>query len=638
MDSSTSKYLGILREVWGYQNFRGIQRKIIESIGSGRDTLGLMPTGGGKSITFQVPALAAEGVCIVITPLISLMKDQVARLRHQGIKASAIFSGMSHHDILKTLDNCIFGGVKLLYISPERISSELFQTKLKRMKVSFITVDEAHCISQWGYDFRPSYTHIIDIRKLKPDAPVLALTATATPDVIGDIQRQLGFVKDNVFSMSFERANLAYIVRLTLDKESELTHILKSVAGCSIVYVRSRKRTKDIAQMLQAQGVSATYYHAGLDYAVKDQHQKDWQAGDVRVMVATNAFGMGIDKPDVRTVIHMDCPDSLEAYFQEAGRAGRDGNKSYAVLLYNDGDKRKLSKRVADNFPDKVYIRDVYEHIAYYYQMAVGTGNARTFEFDIDKFCRTFKYFPLQVNSSLRILERSGYIEYETDPDASARLMFLIGRDGLSVLDNLPPHEDAVITSLLRNYGGLFTDYIYIDESLVAQQSGLTQQQVYLILRGLSQRHVLHFIPRRKMPYLTYTRDRVDMSDVIIPRNVYEERKAQFERRVRSVERYATNGDMCRSRQMLRYFGEDDAGDCGQCDVCVERKKPVMESTIDVANEKILKFINDGKNHNITELKQMQLPSRVLDESLQFLIDEERIVIDGSFISCGKLR
>lgn len=633
MASDTDKYLDILRQNWGYPDFRGIQRDIIESIGNGHDTLGLMPTGGGKSITFQVPALAADGVCIVITPLIALMKDQVTHLRDKGISAVAIYSGMSRQEIIVALENCIFGGVKFLYVSPERMSSELFQAKLKHIKVSFITVDEAHCISQWGYDFRPSYLNISDIRKLKPGIPVLALTATATPEVIDDIQDRLGFAEKNVFRMSFERKNLAYVVRTTNDKESELIHILSSVGGSAIVYVRSRKRTKEIADLLSANDIKATFYHAGLDHAVKDQRQKAWQNDEIRVMVATNAFGMGIDKPDVRVVVHIDCPDSLEAYFQEAGRAGRDGNRAYAVLLYNSSDKRKLTKRIADNFPEKESIVQVYEHLAYYYQIGAGSGIGHTFEFDIDKFSRTFKHFPIQVNSALHILDRSGYIEYETDPNASARLMFLLERNELYRLDSTTPHEEAVITALLRNYGGLFTDYVYIDEGLVAQQTGLTPQQTYLVLKGLSQRHILHFMPQRKTPYITYTRQREDPERVIIPKEVYEERKEQFIKRINSVILYATNDEVCRSRQLLRYFGETRTKDCEQCDVCIEHATDQLsEDRLTPAKQKITELLSDGEKHDITELKNIQLPDRQLDGAMQELIDEEIISIEGNIL------
>ena len=594
------KFQSILQKYWGYPDFRGIQRNIIESIASGRDTLGLMPTGGGKSITFQVPALAQEGVCIVITPLIALMKDQVLHLKERGILADAIYADKSRSEILQTLDNTIFGGVKILYVSPERLASEMFQTKLRHIHVSFITVDEAHCISQWGYDFRPSYLQIADIREMKPGVPILALTATATPEVVEDIQEKLHFSEKNVFKMSFERKNLAYVVREAEDKQSEMIHILQSVGGSAIIYARSRKRTKEMAQLLSQQGITATFYHAGLDPDVKDQRQKAWQKDEVRVMCATNAFGMGIDKPDVRVVIHIDCPDSLEAYFQEAGRAGRDGQKSYAVLLYNKHDELKLCKRVDDTFPPKELIQDIYEHLAYFYQIGVGSGQGKTFEFDIEKFCVTYKYFPTKVDAALRILERSGYLHYEDNPDGKARVMFLLGRNDLYQLDQLAPSQDAVVTALLRSYGSLFVDLTYIDETLIARQAELTIQQVYFALKSLAARHIIQFIPRRKIPFISYTRDRVDGDKVVIPKEVWESRREQYEKRIKSMIRYAKNDEVCRSRQLLAYFGEENDRDCKQCDVCLadqteEREKELRRK---VAENQII--IED---HHIIEKK-----------------------------------
>ena len=594
------KFQSILQKYWGYPDFRGIQRNIIESIASGRDTLGLMPTGGGKSITFQVPALAQEGVCIVITPLIALMKDQVQHLREHGILADAIYADKSRSEILQTLDNAIFGGVKILYVSPERLASEMFQTKLRHIHVSFITVDEAHCISQWGYDFRPSYLQIASIREMKPGIPILALTATATPEVVDDIQERLHFKEKNVFKMSFERKNLAYVVREAEDKQGEMIHILQSVGGSAIVYARSRKRTKEMAQLLSQQGITATFYHAGLDPDVKDQRQKAWQKDEVRVMCATNAFGMGIDKPDVRVVIHIDCPDSLEAYFQEAGRAGRDGQKSYAVLLYNKHDELKLCKRVDDTFPPKELIQDIYEHLAYFYQIGVGSGQGKTFEFDIEKFCVTYKYFPTKVDAALRILERSGYLHYEDNPDGKARVMFLLGRNDLYQLDQLAPSQDAVVTALLRSYGSLFVDLTYIDETLIARQAELTIQQVYFALKSLAARHIIQFIPRRKIPFISYTRDRVDGDKVVIPKEVWESRREQYEKRIKSMIRYAKNDEVCRSRQLLAYFGEENDRDCKQCDVCLadqaeEREKELRRK---VAENQII--IED---HHIIEKK-----------------------------------
>lgn len=627
------KYLDILRKYWGYEDFRGIQREIIESIGSGRDTLGLMPTGGGKSITFQVPALAQEGVCLVITPLIALMKDQVSHLRQRGIRAAAIHSDMTHSAILQALDNCVYGGTQILYVSPERLHSELFQAKFRHMKVSFITVDEAHCISQWGYDFRPSYLHIAEIRQLKPEIPVLALTATATKEVVEDIQEQLRFKEKNVFRMSFERKNLAYVVRKATDKPSELRHILNSVKGSTIVYARSRKRTKETAEWLVSQGISATYYHAGLDVDVKDRHQQAWVNNEKRVMVATNAFGMGIDKPDVRLVIHIDSPDSLEAYFQEAGRAGRDGKKAYAVLLYDSSDARKLSKRVAQTYPEKEYIRDVYEHLAYFFQVGTGTGRGRTFEFSIDKFCVTYKYFPVLVNSALQILERSGYIHYEADPDNSARILFLLERNDLYFLENTTRETEAVITALLRLYGGLFTDYVYIDEGFVANEAGLTQPQVYMVLKELSKRHIVDFIPRRRIPYITYTREREDGDRVIIPQSVYEERRTQYIKRIQAMLDYANNDHVCRSRQLLDYFGEECWQDCRQCDVCVTHQGNMPnESRTRLYRQQIKDMLGDRKRHHIAELHTLNIPTECLNEALEELISEKEIHYESPYL------
>ena len=640
-------YQSILRKYWGYDDFRGIQREIIESIGSGHDTLGLMPTGGGKSITFQVPALSKEGTCVVITPLIALMKDQVENLRRRGIRAAAIYSGLTREEIIITLENCIFGAVKILYVSPERLSSDLFQAKLRHMNVSFITVDEAHCISQWGYDFRPSYLEIAKIRKLIPNAPVLALTATATPAVVQDIQAKLSppdisltpnpspLTSFNVFRMSFERRNLAYVVRHATDKREQLIHILKNVKGSAIVYTRSRRRTKEFAELLNEAGISATFYHAGLDTVTKDERQLAWQNDKTRVMVATNAFGMGIDKPDVRVVIHIDCPDSVEAYFQEAGRAGRDGLKAYAVLLYNDADHRKLEKRIADTFPEKDFIREVYEHLAFFYQIGVGSGYNHTFEFNIDKFCHAFHHFPIQVDSALKILNRAGYIEYTEEQDNQARVMFTVSRNELYRLENNTDNEERVITTLLRNYGGLFTDYNYIDESFIAQQCGLQAQQVYMILKSLSQRHILHFIPQKKTPYIRYTQRREDKEHVQLMPVIYEERKTQYADRIHAMIGYATNDNVCRSRQLLRYFGEKNDHDCRQCDVCLSHRSEgmVSEPRFNEAMEKILALLDDGKPHPMTDLRDLQLPTDELKAALDYLFQEEYLRLDDGQIS-----
>lgn len=634
MSPVMDKCLELLRKYWGYDGFRGIQREIIDSICSGRDTLGLMPTGGGKSITFQVPALLCEGVCIVITPLIALMKDQVGHLRERGIKAEAIYSGMTRSDVLTTLENAIFGGVKILYVSPERLSSELFIKKLSHMKVSFITVDEAHCISQWGYDFRPSYLKIVDIRRIHPTAPILALTATATPKVVDDIQNRLGFKEKNVFRMSFERKNLAYIVKKVSDKEREVLRLLGETDGSAIVYVRSRKRTKEISQMLNQAGMSSTFYNAGLEDAIRTTRQKEWQEDKVRIMVATNAFGMGIDKPDVRLVIHFDCPDSIEAYFQEAGRAGRDGNPSRAVLLFDGNDKSKLKRRISETFPDKDDIRQVYEHLAYFYQIAMGSGGGCRFEFNIDKFCMYFHHFPIPVNSALKILSRAGYIEYENDRENMAQLTMLLRREDLYRLEGLDEHENAVVIALLRNYGGLFSDYCYIDESLIAMQAGISKEDTYGILKDLSRRRILHFIPRKQIPHVKYTQSRVEADLLVFSKDIYDDRKKEYEERINSIINYAENNDICRSRQLLRYFGEERSVDCDQCDVCINHNMEApSNSDLSNAEEAIMRLLADGCQHNVSELAAIRMDSSVLNETIEYMISEEKVFVRDGMIS-----
>ena len=636
-------YQSILKRYWGYDDFRGIQREIIESIGSGHDTLGLMPTGGGKSITFQVPALAKEGVCIVITPLIALMKDQVYNLRKRGIRAASIYSGMSHDDILTTLENAIFGAIKILYVSPERLSSELFRAKLRHMKVSFITVDEAHCISQWGYDFRPSYLEIADIRHELPGIPVLALTATATPTVVKDICDKLKSHLDpkeepfRIFRMSFARSNLAYIVREAADKHDELIHILNNVEGTAIVYVRSRRRTKEVSDLLNESGISATFYHAGLDNTVKDDRQKAWQSDQVRVMVATNAFGMGIDKPDVRVVIHIDCPDSIEAYFQEAGRGGRDGQKSYAVLLFNDNDQRKLMKRISDTFPEKDYVRKVYDHLAYYYQVATGSGYNSMFEFNIDDFCHRFRHFPIQVHSALKILNRAGYIEYIEEQDTQARIMFCLTRDQLYRLKHTDADEERIITTLLRNYGGLFVDYCFIDEGFIAHETSLTKPQLYLTLKGLEQKRILNFIPQKRTPYIRYMQRREDSEHLLFPPDVYDHLKKRYEERIHAIIAYTKAEKQCRSRLLLHYFGEEDSDDCGMCDICLSKNKTLTNREAEKeAERQILQLLSDQQSHHVTQLRKIPLPYEQIEEALERLLLEEDIYLEDGYLIRSK--
>ena len=623
----------ILKQYWGYDRFRGIQEDIIDSISKNKDTLGLMPTGGGKSITFQVPALAKEGMCLVITPLIALMKDQVQNLKKRGIKALAIYSGMSRQDIIITLENCIFGNYKFLYISPERLDTELFRTKLQKMHISMITVDESHCISQWGYDFRPAYLKIAEIRELLPDVPVLALTATATPEVVKDIQARLHFRHKNVFRMSFERNNLAYIVRKTENKTAELLHILRSMPGSAIVYVRNRRRTKEITELLNNEHITADFYHAGLDDATKDIRQHRWQSGESRVMVATNAFGMGIDKPDVRIVIHMDLPDSIEAYFQEAGRAGRDGQKAYAVILYAKSDKTTLHKRIPDTFPEKEYIRDVYEHLQYYYQMAMGDGLDCVREFNIEDFCRKFKYFPVPVDSALRILTQAGYLEYTAEQDSTSRILFTIRRDELYRLREMGEDMDRLIQAVLRSYTGVFTDYTYINEDSLAIRTGLTRRQIYEMLVHLAKLRIVSYIPHKKTPYIIYTRERVEAQRIHISPEVYEHRKARYETRINAMLDYVTNDTVCRSRMLLDYFGERNEHNCGQCDTCISLRSKSKVSEQPDRETLCAKVCGILSRESLTPaglLKQLPMDKELLTEILHRLSDEGKIIaVDG---------
>lgn len=562
----------VLKNYWGYDSFRPLQEDIIQSVWNGKDTLGLMPTGGGKSLTFQVPVMAMEGICLVVTPLIALMKDQVDNLRERGIKAAAVYSGMSREEIITTLENCIFGNFKFLYVSPERLSSDIFLAKLQAMEVCLLVVDESHCISQWGYDFRPSYLKIADIRKVLPSVPVLALTATATKEVVDDIQEKLFFKEKNVFRKSFERKNLSYVVRIAENKVVELQRILQSVPGTAIVYVRSRQETRDVAIALQKAGISADYFHAGLSHEEKIYKQNAWKLNDCRVIVSTNAFGMGIDKPDVRVVVHLDLPNSLEEYYQEAGRAGRDGERSYAIILYTKADSAKLKKRISDSFPKRDFIARVYEALGNYYQVAVGSGYNAVFNFSLQEFCKPFKFPLLQAHHALKILELAGYIEYTEEIDTRSRIRFTVYRDELYSL-HLGQGYDELIHAVLRNYTGVFSDDVYIDESLLAMRLHKSRREIYEMLVQLSKMRYLSYVPQKKTPFVVFTSSREDIAYLNIPKAVYQDRKKRFEKRIHSMTEYAERADVCRSRMLLIYFGEKDPSDCGCCDVCLKKNE-----------------------------------------------------------------
>ncbi len=616
-------YREILKQYWGYDGFRSLQEDIITSVGSGKDTLGLMPTGGGKSITFQVPAMAQEGLCLVVTPLIALMKDQVENLRARGIKAAAIYAGMSAQATMETYDNCIYGHYKFLYVSPERLGTRTFLEKLKSLNVTLIAIDESHCISQWGYDFRPAYLKIADIRQYLPGVPVLALTATATPQVVDDIQDKLGFKEHNVFRKSFLRKNLAYIVRKTEDKPHQLLKILASVPGTSVVYVRNRKKTREVAYFLRSEGITAHHFHAGLTNADKDSIQEKWKKNEYRVIVATNAFGMGIDKADVRTVVHLDVPDSLEAYFQEAGRAGRDEKKAYAVLLYDKDDITKLKKRISDTYPPRETIVKVYNSLAYFFEVAVDCGEGFRKDFDILEFCSIFHYPMIPAYNALKILELAGYIEYVEDDESYSRVMFTGHREDLYDTD-CTHNEELVINYLLRNYTGLYTNYSIIHEADIAKKCELTTDTVFDTLIGLSKRRIINYIPHKVSPYIVYTKDRVPEERVEIGKDVYEVRKEKFISLIQSIINYATNDKKCRSRMLLEYFGDNDAHDCGVCDVCIAKKK---NGNITYGIEdKIVSLLQDRKMSVEDVAAEIKIP---LDDTLKAI----RLLADKGVIT-----
>ncbi|MDD2936944.1 MAG: RecQ family ATP-dependent DNA helicase [Proteiniphilum sp.] len=631
----TELFHQILQDYWGFSTFRPLQEQIIQSVWEGRDTLGLMPTGGGKSLTFQVPVMGMKGICLVVTPLISLMKDQVDNLRERGIKAAAVYSGMSRDEIITTLENCIFGDYKFLYVSPERLSSDIFISKLQAMDVCLLVVDESHCISQWGYDFRPSYLKISDIRHLLDGVPLLALTATATREVVDDIQEKLLFKEKNVFRKSFARENLSYVVRKADNKMAELIHILQTVPGTSIVYVRSRKQTKEIALYLQKEGIAASFFHAGLSHEEKIYKQNAWKLNDCRVIVATNAFGMGIDKPDVRTVIHMDLPNSPEEYFQEAGRAGRDGERSYAIILYTAADSVKLKKRITDAFPDRDFILRVYEALGNFYQVAVGAGYNDVYDFSLHEFCLPFKLPFLQTHHALKILELAGYIEYTEEIDLRSRIRFLIYRDEMYTL-RLDKDTDELLHTILRNYTGVFSDDVYIDESMLAVRTGKSRKEVTEMLIALSRMRFIRYIPQKKTPFIVFTTSREDVAFVSISRDIYEERKKRFEKRINSMIGYVEEEAVCRSRMLLIYFGEKNPRDCGVCDICLKKNEAGLSNyEFHQIKEQVLASLQPEEPRRINDLVDSlsEVNSDKVIRVIRFLVDQGELTLNDDKVS-----
>ena len=614
----------VLAKYWGYESFRPLQEDIIHSIYEGKDTLGLMPTGGGKSLTFQVPALCMEGICIVVTPLIALMKDQVDNLKKTGIKATAIYSGMSRQEIIKQLENCIFGDYKFLYVSPERLSTEIFLSKLQAMQVNILVVDESHCISQWGYDFRPSYFNIADIRTQLPDVPVLALTATATPEVVNDIQERLHFKKKQVFQKSFARTNLSYVVRETEDKINTLLHIIDKIPGTAIVYVRSRKRTKEISDALRLSGISADFFHAGLNRDIKTQKQNAWKSGECRVIVSTNAFGMGIDKADVRLVVHIDMPSSLEEYYQEAGRGGRDEKQAYAVALCGKSDLRTLKKKLTDEFPERAYIERVYDALGNFYQIAVGFGMDTVHDFDLGLFCQNFKFAIIPTHHALKLLDLAGYITYTEEVESASRVMFTCTKDSLYQYKQDDKKTDELIQMLLRSYTGLFADPVFINESLLATRTQTTAREVFDRLSNLSKRRLLHYIPKKKTPLIIYTRTREELKYLTIPRIAYEERKERASNKLDKIVHYLTNNQACRSRVLLHYFGETKSQNCGTCDVCLAKNHlGLVHHQIVSINEALEKLLTTEWQDEREIVNQLPFSTNKNIAILRFLLDTE---------------
>ena len=621
-----TKFRSILTKYWGYDKFRGIQEEIIESVAAGKDTLGLMPTGGGKSITFQVYSLAVDGVCLVVTPLIALMKDQVDNLRKNKIKAVAIYSGMTKREIEIALNNVINGDYKFLYLSPERLQNYYFRERLKDINVNLITIDESHCISQWGYDFRPSYLEIANIRQSMPEVPVLALTATATIEVVEDIQNKLLFKEKNVFQQSFERKNLVYYVINTEDKLKQLFKIVTKFDGTGVIYVRNRKKTKEYALLLKKYNISADYYHAGLSPEERAFKQLNWQNDKIRIMVCTNAFGMGIDKPDVRFVIHMDLPDSPEAYFQEAGRGGRDGKEAWAFLIYNSGDTSQIKKNITQSFPDLKRVVEVYNFICNFLQIPLGAAKDVEFPFDIFDFAKNFKIDILTTYNCIKTLEATGLVRYTEDANSMSRIIFTINRDDLYRFQISNPDYDAFIKLLLRTYSGIFTDFININEDYLAKKANAGKETIINYLKLLQQQKIIRYIPRINKPLLHFLTERLPDNGIIFNRKELNEQKERVISRMEAMLSYATSTNKCRSQQLLAYFGEKDTNRCGQCDVCARRNElGLSKYEFDIILEKIKNKITLEPSLLNDVVTEIEFKEDKIIKVIQWLFDNNKI-------------
>ena len=617
----------ILTRYWGYTKFRPKQEEIINAVLNGHDTLALMPTGGGKSLTFQVPAMVKEGICLVVTPLIALMRDQVHHLKELGISATAIYSGMFHDEVDAIASGCLHGRYKFLYLSPERLTADNFRDFIARLNVNLITVDEAHCISQWGYDFRPPYLKIAEIRDYFPDIPVLALTATATPNTVIDIMEKLRFKTPNIIKAGFERKNLSYNIFKENDKTGRLLSLLKKGKGTTIVYVRSRRKTRDLAEIIYKNGFSATYYHAGLDAAIRTRRQREWASGKVRVIVSTNAIGMGIDKSDVRQVIHYDLPDSIESYFQEAGRAGRDLKPAWVSLLYNNRDITDAKKRYEASFPPIKTIRKIYNQLGNYFNIAVGSGENTGFDFEISHFCKQYEFDLLETYSAIKLLEKEGFLIYSESSGRYSKLKISLNKNELYRFMVENPYEDHLVKEILRSYAGIFTDYININENILAKRVGIDSKKIVEMLTELSKKKVLSYIPVRRKPQLIFIYERLDADYLQLSKENYDLRKQAAGRRLQALLDFITSGLQCRSIQLLRYFGEKTNHRCGICDVC--RKQSHTElNDVEIANivSHLKEFLGTESKHlysivpalgNFEEDKVMSV--------IQWLLDNEQL-------------